>query len=116
MLSAEQPLLSRSFDCFSPVLALPLSCSRGSPYLVLPSPVNYSFAAMCVQPRALGYKVIQYIVLYCLTPPLFRRYSWINLWSPSPAWDGFGFKRASYSDGGIRLVNRPGRRRTGNWP
>jgi hypothetical protein len=46
---------------------------------------------MCVQPRALVRKVIQYMVLYCLTPPLFHRYSGLNLWSALPAWDGTGF-------------------------
>jgi hypothetical protein len=62
---------------------------------------------MCVQPKAFGRKVIQYIVLYCLTPPLFDRYSWLNLWSALPAWDGIE-QNAHFAEGkGISLVNRP---------
>jgi hypothetical protein len=37
------------------------------------------FVAMCVQPSAVELRVIQYMVLYCLTPPRFRRYSSSNL-------------------------------------
>ncbi len=62
---------------------------------------------MYVQPRALGRKVIQYIVLYCLTPPLFRRYSWLILWSPFQLGAASGGSRISIEDGGIRLVNSP---------
>src|SRR5580700_10980499 len=43
---------------------------------------------MCVQPNALGRKAIQYMVLYCLTPPLFHRYSCLNLCLPNPAGGG----------------------------
>ena len=74
--------------------------------LVLPSPVKCSSAAMCVQPRALARKAIQYMVLYCLTPPLFDRYSWLNLCPPYPAGDGVK-RNARFAEGkGIRLVNR----------
>jgi hypothetical protein len=77
--------------------------------LVLPLPVKCSNAAMCVQPGALGRKVIQYIVLYCLTPPPFRRYSCLNLCPPFPAQDGIKPK-ASFAEGkGIRLVNSSSR-------
>src|SRR5580692_1926474 len=87
---------------------LALSCSRGSPHLVVPSPVNQADAAMCVQPRAVARKVIQYIVLYCLTPPRFRRYSSFNLCPASPAWGEevvCGFSSIVFGGGGIRLVN-----------
>ena len=71
---------------------------------------------MCVQPNALALKAIQYMVLYCLTPPPFHRYSCLNLCPPSPAWDGME-PNVSFAEGkGIRLVNRAVRTVTGNWP
>jgi hypothetical protein len=64
---------------------------------------------MCVQPNALDRKAIQYIVLYCLTPPLFHRYSWLNLCPPYPAQVGTGYgakpMRHLSAGEGIRLVN-----------
>ena len=97
------------------ILLFPLSveitsfCSRDSPHLVLPSPVKQASAAMCVQPNALGRKAIQYIVLYCLTPARFRRYSSLNLCppSPSPGEDLVQLRSAvhRFGKGGIRLVN-----------
>jgi hypothetical protein len=64
---------------------------------------------MCVQPEALARRAIQYMVLYCLTPPLFHRYSCLNLCPPYPAWDGTGHGielRERFAEGvGIRLVN-----------
>lgn len=75
---------------------------------------------MCVQPNALARKAIQYIVLYCLTPPPFHRYSWLILCPPFPAWDGMhrklGPKADCAEDTGIRLVNRPERVEIENWP
>jgi hypothetical protein len=41
---------------------------------------------MCVQSDGVKRKAIQDIVLYCLTPPRFRRYSSFNLCRPFPAW------------------------------
>jgi hypothetical protein len=66
---------------------------------------------MCVQPSAVERKVIQHIVLYCLTPPRFRRYSSFNLCPPSPAWDGMVEACIVFYWGGIRLVNRGGQAR-----
>ena len=64
---------------------------------------------MCVQPEALARRAIQYIVLYCLTPPLFHRYSGLNLCPPYPARDGTGHGielRERFAEGvGIRVVN-----------
>jgi hypothetical protein len=64
---------------------------------------------MCVQPEALARRAIQYIVLYCLTPPLFDRYSGLNLCPPYPARDGTGHGielREHFAEGeGIRVVN-----------
>jgi hypothetical protein len=80
--------MSRSHrDCLTVLAAIASLCSRDPPRLILPSPVNYPIAAMCVQPRALAGKAIQYMVLYCLTPPPFHRYSCLNLWWPPPAGD-----------------------------
>ena len=93
------------------ILLFPLSveitsfCSRDSPHLVLPSPVKQASAAMCVQPNALGRKAIQYIVLYCLTPARFRRYSSLNLCPPYPAWDGIGMSMHRFG----RRRNLPGK-------
>src|SRR5258708_22943912 len=55
---------------------------------------------MCVQPNALDRKAIQYIVLYCLTPARFRRYSSLNLCPPCPAWDGIGLNMHRFRRGG----------------
>ena len=64
---------------------------------------------MCVQPNALARKAIQHMVLYCLTPPLFDRYSCLNLCLPYPAGDGIGYgiepMRHLSEGGGICLVN-----------
>src|SRR5580692_5016721 len=81
-------------------------------HLVVPSPVNQADAAMCVQPSAVGRKAIQYIVLYCLTPPRFRRYSSFNLCPASPAWGEevvCCFSSIVFGGGGIRLVNTSGK-------
>jgi len=43
-------------------------------------------AAMYVQYNAVESKRILHIVLYCLTPPEFRRYSSLNSCPPYPAW------------------------------
>jgi hypothetical protein len=75
---------------------------------------------MCVQPSALALKAIQYMVLYCLTPGLFHRYSCLNLCPPFPAQDGnsLGIKlNAYFAEGkGIRLVNSSVSTGTDNWP
>src|SRR5580658_11299183 len=75
---------------------------------------------MHVQPNALALKAIQYIVLYCLTPPQFHRYSSCNLCPPLPAQDGNirGFEPDEHLAGseGISLVNSPADSLTGNWP
>jgi len=65
---------------------LALSCSRGSP-TSFPSPLECCMrAAMSVQYRALIAKPTPYIVLYCLTPRQFGRYSSLTLCPPCPAW------------------------------
>jgi hypothetical protein len=61
---------------------------------------------MRVQFQAFARKAIQYMVLYCLTPPLFHRYSCLNLCPLSPAWDGFEQSAYFVEEEGIRLVNR----------
>jgi hypothetical protein len=66
--------------------ALALFCSRGSPTSSFLSLENWPGAAMCVQPNAVSCNATQYIVLYCLTPAGFRRYSSFNLCPPCPAW------------------------------
>lgn len=75
---------------------------------------------MCVQPKALVPKVIQYIVLYCLTPPPFHRYSCFILCPPYPAQDGGVHEtkpNAHFAEGkGIRLVNRAAHAATDYWP
>ena len=71
---------------------------------------------MCVQPNAVAAKAIQYMVLYCLTPAPFHRYSWLNLCPPSPAQDGIVPIRHLFEDEGIRLVNVAAGSKTGNWP
>jgi hypothetical protein len=65
---------------------------------------------MSVQYGEVPSKAIQDIVLYCLTPARFRRYSSLNLCAPSPAGDavtrvvaGIGIVSEL---GGILLVNR----------
>ena len=64
---------------------------------------------MHVQPNALERKAIQYIVLYCLTPPRFHRYSSSNLCSAHPAGERIGVRKYRFSAGGIVLVNRLGK-------
>jgi len=64
---------------------------------------------MTVQYKAVSRIPTLHIVLYCLTPPLFGRYSSFNLCPPYPAWG----VASGCSDGecnrlggrGIRLVN-----------
>src|ERR1700729_1600688 len=50
------------------------------------------------------------MVLYCLTPPQFHRYSSLTLCPPRPAWgensDGPNDKSIVFDSGGICLVNR----------
>ncbi len=89
--------------------ALALSCSRGSPTFVGPSPVNQALTAMRVQPSGVSGNGTQDIGLYCLTPARCRRYSSLNLCSPCPAW---GVKKRRnegvcivMARAGIRLVN-----------
>ena len=65
---------------------LALSCSRDAPTSFSTPPKNHSSAAMCVQPSAVALKPIPYMVLYCLTPPQFHRYSSLTLCPPYPAW------------------------------
>jgi len=68
---------------------------------------------MCVQPSALARKVTPYMVLYCLTPPQFHRYSSLTLCPPNPAQGenvGNPFHRAN----GRNLIGKQAR--TGNWP
>jgi hypothetical protein len=57
---------------------------------------------MCVQPNAVGPKALPYIVLYCLTPAQFHRYSSLTLCTPYPAWGAIndGPHRASIKFGG----------------
>ena len=109
----------------SPTFHFPLSFPRSSAtmillsrfsHLVLPSPVNPAPAAMCVQPDALGRKAIQYIVLYCLTPPRFHRYSSSNLCTPNPARDGIDRSDHHFGARSIDMVNRPEIIITNNWP
>ena len=69
---------------------------------------------MRVQPSALGCKAIQYIVLYCLTPARFHRYSSSNLCPPYPVEDGIKKSMRRFGGGGIRLVNS-GVRMAGDW-
>src|SRR5208283_3044240 len=68
---------------------------------------------MCVQPNAVRGKAIPYMVLYCLTPPRFHRYSSLTLCVPYPAWgvnnDAMVDARIALSAGGICLVNKPSR-------
>src|ERR1700722_4504219 len=66
-------------------LALALSCSRETSRLLPVSTQNYPIAAMSVQPSAVARKAIPYMVLYCLTPPQFHRYSSLTLCPPYPA-------------------------------
>ena len=100
-----------------PSCAILMVLSRFS-HLVLPSPKNQASAAMCVQPNALVGKAIQHIVLYCLTPPPFHRYSCLNLCPAYPAQVGtcYGIEpmRHLSKGGGIRLVNRPASSPTGS--
>src|ERR1035437_8520351 len=69
---------------------------------------------MCVQPNAVARKAIPYMVLYCLTPPQFHRYSSLTLCPPCPAWgeknDGMDDDCIVFGGGGTRLVNRSSRR------
>ena len=60
---------------------------------------------MYVQPNAVVRKVTPYMVLYCLTPPQFHRYSSLSLCSPYPAWGVKLPKHASNGEGGTLLVN-----------
>src|SRR5205807_7220936 len=64
---------------------------------------------MSVQPSAVGCKPTLHIVLYCLTPPQFHRYSSLTLCSPDPAWgetnDYAQWCGNKSARGGIRLVN-----------
>jgi hypothetical protein len=64
---------------------------------------------MCVQPNAVGRKAIPYIVLYCLTPARFHRYSSLTLGLPYPAWGEDDaeacIERFSEGPRGISLVN-----------
>jgi hypothetical protein len=71
---------------------------------------------MHVQPNALAFKAIQHMVLYCLTPPPFDRYSCLNLCPPSPARDGIEPNAGFAEDKGICLVNSSRRSVAGNWP
>jgi len=122
-----------NFRCFLLPSALALCRSRGSPTSLLSSPVIQANAAMRVQPSALGRKAIQYIVLYCLTPPRFHRYSSFNLCPPYPAWgenlDGKGramhrFRRRGNPSGkhlcpavepSLPKASRNSQLTTGNW-
>ena len=118
--SAEAPMVSRGLRTQHEVQAPPLfpapdcasikTLSRFS-HLVLSSPQNQAFVAMCVQPNAVERKVIPDIVLYLLTPPRFRRYSSLTLCPPRPAQ---GENRTALACAGnisggegIRLVNTP---------
>ena len=96
--------------CTPSSLALALNCSRGSPTFVSSRPQIRRSAAMSVQYNAVSSMPPLYIVLYCLTPPEFRRYSSLNLCPRYPAWGGNGDRvdcACNKSDGGgIRLVNR----------
>ncbi len=47
---------------------------------------NCAIAAMSVQYKAVSLNPPLYIVLYCLTPPEFGRYSSLTLCLPYPAW------------------------------
>ena len=75
---------------------------------------------MCVQPNAVNRKAIQYIVLYCLTPPPLHRYSYLNLCPPYPAQVGTDCEIEPIwhlsEDKGIRLVNSLPSSKTGTWP
>jgi hypothetical protein len=76
---------------------------------------------MCVQPNALGRKAIQYIVLYCLTPPRFHRYSSSNLCPPFPAGEIIGLSKRRLRRQRYRFGKQAGRQHneqlaTDNWP
>ena len=64
---------------------------------------------MSVQYRAVFANPTLHIVLYCLTPPEFHRYSSLNSCSPYPAWgennDGSDPASIELGKAGIRLVN-----------
>jgi hypothetical protein len=88
---------------------LALSCSRDSPAFVSSPPEFRRSAAMSVQYKAVSVNPPLYIVLYCLTPPQFHRYSSLTLCSLYPA-SGENGDRANCAcnksgGGGIRLVN-----------
>src|SRR5215471_5166147 len=64
---------------------------------------------MSVQYKAVSSIPPLYIVLYCLTPPEFRRYSSLNLCLPHPAGaehaDGARYASIVVAKRGIRVVN-----------
>jgi hypothetical protein len=77
---AHYPHCARRFGWVSLI-----SLSRFS-HLLPFLPQNCPIVAMCVQPNAVARKAIPYMVLYCLTPARFHRYSSLTLCPPYPAW------------------------------
>ena len=78
-------------------------------HLFFAPPKSHSSAAMRAQPNAVFCSATPYMVLYCLTPPRFHRYSSLTLCTPCPAWgeksDGTYEACIVFSGGGICLVN-----------
>ena len=86
LLIGRKPPRVQHVHCARGWLALALFCSRGSPTSVSSPPEFHSSAAMSVQYNAVASNPTLYIVLYCLTPPQFHRYSSLTLCPPFPAW------------------------------
>jgi hypothetical protein len=104
-----EDLAPQPADSISPLIPLTTSASlvllsRFS-HLFLSSCVNHPSAAMCVQPNAVRDKAIPYMVLYCLTPPRFHRYSSLTLCPPPPAWGENDVEEWSKRDRGMHRID-----------
>ena len=103
------PKIPKILIAFVDADALALFRSRGSPASFPSPPFERTLAAMSVQPSAVSHKPTLYMVLYCLTPPRFHRYSSLTLCLPRPAWGelqhGAEDRGIILLAGGIRLVN-----------
>jgi hypothetical protein len=98
------------FHCIRPLNCASLIMLSRSSHLFFSSPPrNCPTAAMSVQPNAVARKATPYMVLYCLTPPQFPRYSSLTLCPPFPAWGENDRDSVAASiefpRGGILLVN-----------
>ena len=87
---APPPAWLRNYALSPVILEVALSCSRETPTSFSLPLENYLkdriSAAMSAQPNAVARKATPYMVLYCLTPPQFHRYSSLTLCPPPPAW------------------------------